>query len=559
VNIKKNKIKHSLVLSFSLTILASILLSLAYPSFLFGGLPLCAILAYYLLFQELLKYYQSTTKQILTVLIFNLIFSLISFYWIPNTLVTFGDIPSWASQLALVLLSVFILPTNWVFILIITYFRKKNLPKTLLPFALTIFFLFFEQLIPQQFPLWLGHSWLTWKNFFPSYYLPLASYFGVGIYSLLILFCSFLLLNIKDALSKLKNGNLIFIATLFSTILLFTTEFILQSYLEKDNNPNAQYFHVRIVQANVGNFLKTDAELGSVHSIKEVYDRYKKLTLENLQETKKLDLIIWPETAIPDEFHSTKWKNNLVLQGAPQNFLNILEQSSAPILLGSYDFGDVKYSTNGIFTEYNSALLAYPPNEFGNVYHKQILIPFGETLPFGKLNPLLFSYFPAVSLFSQGHLMNGMLLKNKNISFITPICYEILETNFIRDFLNSSNNQLNQNPKFIINLTNDSWYGETSEPYQHLFLAKWRAIEFRIPIIRSTNTGISIFIDENGNESNLIYINKEEYKDISLIINENTSMTIYQKYGRLPYVLTTMIFLILAIYPLIFKRKTFPY
>jgi apolipoprotein N-acyltransferase len=82
----------------------------------------------------------------------------------------------------------------------------------------------------------------------------------------------------------------------------------------------------------------------------------------------------------------------------------------------------------------------------------------------------------------------------------------------------------------MINITNDSWYGNTMEPYQHLFLSKWRALEFNIPIIRSTNTGITSIIYPNGLESVRSELFREQNLDITLELKDRQS-TIYQRFG----------------------------
>jgi apolipoprotein N-acyltransferase len=82
----------------------------------------------------------------------------------------------------------------------------------------------------------------------------------------------------------------------------------------------------------------------------------------------------------------------------------------------------------------------------------------------------------------------------------------------------------------MINLTNDSWYGDTMEPEQHLFLAKWRALEFNLPIIRSTNTGITSVIYPDGSESKRLEILKTGNLDLSINLPLQEA-TFYQKYG----------------------------
>lgn len=122
------------------------------------------------------------------------------------------------------------------------------------------------------------------------------------------------------------------------------------------------------------------------------------------------------------------------------------------------------------------------------------------------------------------------------LRFVTPICYEILETNYMRELLNQWGGN-----HFVINHTNDSWYGDTAEPFQHLFLSKWRALEFQLPIIRSTNTGISSIIFQDGTESKRLGFGEIGILDVELSLSHPKS-TVYQDYGAMSFVL---IFLIL--------------
>ena len=109
---------------------------------------------------------------------------------------------------------------------------------------------------------------------------------------------------------------------------------------------------------------------------------------------------------------------------------------------------------------------------------------------------------------------------------ITSICYEIL----FPSLLIKQINQLPEYPDFIINHTNDSWYGHTSEPYQHLFLSRWRALEFQIPIIRSTNTGISTVIYPTGQYDQKLGYEQMGALDINVKIRKG-SPTLYSLLG----------------------------
>jgi apolipoprotein N-acyltransferase len=87
----------------------------------------------------------------------------------------------------------------------------------------------------------------------------------------------------------------------------------------------------------------------------------------------------------------------------------------------------------------------------------------------------------------------------------------------------------------MINLTNDSWYGNTLEPEQHLFLARWRAIEFKLPILRATNTGVSVFLDAHGQEVERINYGISDNLDLKINIarylSKDKGITYFQKWG----------------------------
>ena len=141
-----------------------------------------------------------------------------------------------------------------------------------------------------------------------------------------------------------------------------------------------------------------------------------------------------------------------------------------------------------------------------------------------------------VSYFAEGDKFSTFKTKS-NISFISVICYEVLFSDFVREFLNKQKVA----PQFLINLTNDSWYGDTAEPFQHLFLAKWRALEFNIPIIRSTNTGITTIIMPDGSEFQRLNYQEKKVLDVELKLHTRTN-TIYQTFGLWMILMLALIF-----------------
>ena len=279
--------------------------------------------------------------------------------------------------------------------------------------------------------------------------------------------------------------------------------------------------NLRIVQPNIGNFIKIDSERGSVNSLKSVFDSYYELsTKPNLIP---IDLVIWPETSFPSLLVSDVLKAKPDLK-IPELLSQIIDKTHSDLFIGGYD---LKPSTNysDYQSQYNAAFLFSQDKKLKDVYRKMKLIPFGEGLPFGPLNHFLSKYITNVSFFAEGD--NYTLFETKNgVPFSSAICYEILFPHFIRNLISNKE----KSPQFLINLTNDSWYGNTAEPHQHLFLAKWRSLEFNLPIVRATNTGITTIINRDASESIRINYNEKTSFDLPLEIFER-SPTLFERLG----------------------------
>ncbi len=463
-------------------------------SFIFGP-----ILGFYLINYSL-NYAHSKKLKILYSWAYGLGFYILGFYWIPFLMQEFGGFPFPVNHIMGAMFTLIILPQ----ILIYAFFKKYF--KT--PIGLAIFYSLLEYYTPQQFPAHIGHTFISLA---PQFNLNLAPLFGSPIFSFIVALIAILALKGKKSFSQ----N-IFEWTLVSVLLIF-------NFLPFSFNFSANQItnlNIRMVQPNIGNFLKIGSEKGDLSSIKDVYQRY--FELSTRPSTNPIDLIIWPETAFPSLLSSDLMKKT---QEIPILFKEIINKTNAELFIGGYDYKPLSQSNDGFKNEYNAAFYFSKESKFVDVYRKMKLIPFGEGLPFGPFNQFLSQYIKNVSFFADGESPTHFIMPNKS-TFTSAICYEILFPRLMRNIMNHQT----QKPSFIINLTNDSWYGDTSEPYQHLFLSKWRAVEFQIPIIRSTNTGITTVIYPDGSESINLGINQQDSIDLPVKINQSYA-TIYQRFG----------------------------
>jgi apolipoprotein N-acyltransferase len=499
--------------TYAFSALGGILYALGYPSLIAESLLITPIIGIALLFHYVLI--AKSLKQRITHLIaFNLGFNYTGFYWIAATLQEFGELP-WPLAIFLGGLFTFIItPHLWAGVFFIHLVITKNIITLkhiqrpgLYSTILAIFLTCMEYFTPQQFDVMLGQPWIALAP-----YLGYASIGGLPIYS----YFSYLI--VFELLSLIHTKRTSYFNLISTMMFIISNPFLIQDTVgEKPTELN-----VRVVQANISNFLKIDAEKGSYPSVAEVIERYKTLSLADHNFSKKIDLIIWPETAYPYAIESKR--PDIKQTELPPIVTQIAQLMSAELLIGGYDVAK-KDSKDFYQTEYNTTFHINTQGLLENTYHKQILIPFGETLPFGPLNPYLSQHIKNISFFSVGEKFSVFKLEN-GMRLINSICYELLKPEFVRKYLNA----IPERPHFMVNLTNDSWYGKTAEPYQHLFLAKWRAVEFNLPIIRATNTGISSIIFANGTESERANIFETRNLDLTAHFGVNKP-TIYQLYG----------------------------
>ena len=186
-------------------------------------------------------------------------------------------------------------------------------------------------------------------------------------------------------------------------------------------------------------------------------------------------------------------------------------------------------------------------NEAGKIfykYNKIRLVPFGEYVPFrNKLKKI--AHYLSPRDFISGSSKQNITLKGFG-DIVTLICYEIL-------FSNEVSKRTSGDTKLLINITNDAWFGKTVGPHQHLALAKIRAVELGLPLVRVANTGISAFISPYGDEIVKIPINEEGVRYANLVAP--LEQTIYNKFGDYIFLISIFYFLFINYFVIFNFRK----
>jgi apolipoprotein N-acyltransferase len=232
-----------------------------------------------------------------------------------------------------------------------------------------------------------------------------------------------------------------------------------QKPMKLDNN-------IIMVQANIPQNEKWEPEF-----IARNFNRYIDMSL-NAVETNEPQIIIWPETAISQYL----LENRSYLERFV-SFLSNLPQDSI-LITGVLTYDD--------FGNHFNSLISY--NQSGNIiarYDKHHLVPFGEYMPFG-LDTITgfnnFQYGPPPKMIR--------LDSNIRFSFVPLICYESIFTHY---------STITTDSGVLLNITNDSWFGNTAGPYQHFDHARFRAAENKTMVLRLSGNGISAIISQHGN------------------------------------------------------------
>ncbi|MBJ3762348.1 apolipoprotein N-acyltransferase [Maribius pontilimi] len=204
------------------------------------------------------------------------------------------------------------------------------------------------------------------------------------------------------------------------------------------------------------------------------------------------DLVIWPETAIP----------YLLQEGHPALDRIASAARGVPVILGAQRVDGLR--------AFNSLVVLQPDGRIGALYDKHHLVPFGEYMPFGQVTRLIgLRSFAARDGYGYSAGPGPRVLELGELGRVLPlICYEAI---FPQDV-----SVPGSRPDWLLQITNDAWFGTFAGPQQHLAQARMRAIEQGLPMIRVANTGISAVIDRRGRVLEQLGLGQAGYFDTGI-------------------------------------------
>jgi apolipoprotein N-acyltransferase len=307
---------------------------------------------------------------------------------------------------------------------------------------------------------------------------------------------------------KHRSGTLLLVTVVSGFLLLNLGGIWLKNRLP----PPDAHFTTLLVQGNVGNSEKLAAELGKGYP-KAIIKTYFDLTDKALATSKaKIDFVLWPETSFP-ALLGEDFKAN----GYSVTLSEYLKERQLALITGAYSVDRPSHMyTNSLFVLNQNGEIV-PPH-----YSKTILLAFGEYIPGEGIFPKIREWLPPTGQFARGAGPTA-LLELKGFKMGPQICYESLFPEFTRSLAEMG-------AQFIVNATNDSWYGKWQEPFQHMYMTLARGVEFRRPVLRATNTGISAVSLASGEILERSPLHEEWAGVYEVPYLKNPPVTFYQRW-----------------------------
>jgi apolipoprotein N-acyltransferase len=505
--------KNNLILGFS----SAILLGISYPPFKIGIFALVGFVPFLILIDRIETYGRFFRYSYFTFFIF----SIITLYWV-------GGFTHMADPYLMIAGGALLLfqPLFFSFVGVIYFFIRKNVPLLIG----VLFFPFVWTTCEWLYALGeFAFPWLTVGNT-QTYalnkiqFIDLTGVYGVSFWILTLNILVYFIVKRTDSLNLKVIWGKNYIIILLILGLFFLPD-VYSIFELKNNYESERQLNIGIIQPNIDPWDKWDGAntfLGRWHQV----DNY--LSIIRLHKNDNLDLIVLPETAI---------LLNLPTIGAQYNiYKNFIDSSKISIVTGYMKTqyynelnapngsNNIK-GTNTYYNSYNSVLFTQPNQYESQSYSKMRLVPFAERIPYAKdvtflIEPLRWSV--GISNWGLGEDSTIFIDSKNNNKFLAMVCYESIFPEFVSSFVKSG-------AEYMVFITNDSWWGNTSGARQHNQYSVLRAIENRRWVVRCANGGISSFVDPTGKMFDATSMYTQTF--IKHIIHPRSELTFYSKHG----------------------------
>lgn len=389
--------------------------------------------------------------------------------WIYHVLAHFGHLPAPVSVFFLLVLTAYLALFFSAFAFALRWFNTRmNVSETLLAAPLWVSLEYLRGILFSGFPWAL----LGYSQFLTLPMVQIADVTGVYGVSFLVMFVNAVLYRSLQVFGEQKTFRPL-LKEILAAALLFALTGIYGHFRIQEMDSRGKEgtpLRVALIQGNIPQDIKWEPKFQE-----ETMKIYVDLTLQ--VDPAHPRMIIWPETATPFFFQEAF--------SFQSRIFDLAHRMNAPLL-----FGSPAYDRKGAETlYYNSAFLISPERKVLGRYDKIHLVPFGEYAPLSGILGFTRDIIGALGDFQSGQEVVNLSVPQGKFGVL--ICYEAIFPELTRQFVKKG-------AQFLVNITNDAWFGETAAPFQHISMAMLRAIENRVPLVRAANTGVSGVIDPVG-------------------------------------------------------------
>lgn len=250
------------------------------------------------------------------------------------------------------------------------------------------------------------------------------------------------------------------------------------------------------------------------------------LQLSETALAERPDLMVWPEAAVPSQF---RWDTNLYNgRTIYESITGLAQKYQTWMIIGADD----AEATGEKVSYYNSSFAVNPAGRISGFYRKRQLVMFGEYVPLSRFLPFLKDFTNVYGEFTPGAGPMPFHLDTLRVITSVLICFEDLFPHLVREYTTTTTD-------FLLNLTNNGWFGESAAQWQHAVGAVFRAVENGLPLVRCANNGLSCWVDSNGRMHEVYFRDRSKniyragYKivHIPILNGQPRPLTFYTQHG----------------------------
>lgn len=434
-------------------------------------------------------------------------------YWLPATVSNFTRIPPSVAGALLVLMAAANAWTYAAFAGLLEFLASRGISRLLAAPVLWTVLEWCRTFVVAGFP-WASLGYSQYRH---EVFMQLADLGGVYLISAALILVNAAVAELLAARGQSEREAAPRLWPAAAVVIVIPLAMQLYGQMRIDVVDEAEItgqVTVGIVQGNIAQDQKWDSALQD-----EILARHLELSEEAIG--RGAELVVWPEASVP--FY-------LARDSRAHQIASFAKEHDVFLLVGAPGADRV----DGVMKPFNQAWMAGPDGRFAGPYNKIQLVPFGEYIPFSWLLGKIEVATESIGEFGRGQnytIFDGPTVRpvgsgraaGRPAKVAPLICYEGIFPELTRKFAVLG-------PDLLANISNDAWYGDTAAPYQHLAMASIRSIEHRLPMVRSTNTGVSAFVDAAGRVGGLTALFEEDVAVETLLLRDVSSF--YRRYGN---------------------------